>query len=260
MNARHLKAFTLVELLVVLAIIAVLVAILLPALNKARQAAYTVQCQSNLRQQGQAILLYAQANNNYFPFVQANRKMFWAEMTFRVFKGRDATSSTVGDWGNPNNKNSPYMCPIDMLPWAAVGSSPDYTDAVKYGSIVVATSYACNVYIMPSFKSGSGWANDSLSANYPIGGGRKVTGARPASSVFLLADWSALFGGNNAILPQYWWNWKVSYNVPLATFQVHRNGLNVVFADDHVDLVPGLLPDKSKPSKEIQSLGRSAQW
>lgn len=61
------RAFTLVELLVVVGIIAVLIAILLPALSAARQQASFVACQSNLRQLGLCMQMYAQEFNDVLP-------------------------------------------------------------------------------------------------------------------------------------------------------------------------------------------------
>ncbi len=76
------RAFTLIELLVVVAIIAALIAILLPSLNRARDTAIRVKCQSNLRSVHQALHSYAVEYNGDVPLGYRGGRMQWNTMVY----------------------------------------------------------------------------------------------------------------------------------------------------------------------------------
>src|SRR5258706_4944722 len=71
-TSRPARAFTLVELLVVIGIIALLISILMPALSQAKERANRIKCASNLRQIGQGLLLYAGDNRGVYPRTPSN--------------------------------------------------------------------------------------------------------------------------------------------------------------------------------------------
>ena len=91
-QAVRRKGFTLVELLVVIGIIALLISILLPSLNRARETANRVKCGSNMRQIGQAILLYANENKGNYPRT-------------RYIPGTGITTQVTGTYDTVNNAN-----------------------------------------------------------------------------------------------------------------------------------------------------------
>jgi prepilin-type N-terminal cleavage/methylation domain-containing protein len=85
-SRRKAAGFTLVELLVVIGIIAVLISVLLPSLNKARQAANLVDCQARLRQMGAALQMYTVANKQMLPwgYVDRTSTATWTDPGQRV--------------------------------------------------------------------------------------------------------------------------------------------------------------------------------
>ncbi len=84
LSSKSFRQFTLIELLVVIAIIAILASMLLPALNKAKQAANRTACLGNNKQIGLALRMYGEDHNDTFPCVDSAPAASFNQLFFLI--------------------------------------------------------------------------------------------------------------------------------------------------------------------------------
>jgi prepilin-type N-terminal cleavage/methylation domain-containing protein/prepilin-type processing-associated H-X9-DG protein len=210
-------AFTLVELLIVVGIIAVLIALLLPVLNKARNAANSIACQSNLRQLGIGVSLYIQDNNGLLPY--SDVAIPDATVTGKVFNGSrlvswpEAIARYIGI--DPQSVyglgTDPYMNPVagagpiqGVLACPAIEMKRCYWNGAANGSDTPfsgwvpggVSSYMANPMMMPLRRPGFLYK------------ARHLSEGRASSEIYLMMDGQLSSDWNNGnalpnVAPQF---------------------------------------------------------
>ena len=146
-NHKRLQNFTLLELLVVVAIVGILASLLLPSLGKARKKAQAAVCKSQLKQIFAGFIMYIDDNDETLPFVRQDsprprsRPWHWSIAPYLNVKQKVGTFDREID---VNLENHIFKCPTNEV-------------ITNYGTDVYVTGYAMPIYA----GYGIGLATDS---------------------------------------------------------------------------------------------------
>jgi prepilin-type N-terminal cleavage/methylation domain-containing protein/prepilin-type processing-associated H-X9-DG protein len=202
-NRRKPAAFTLIELLVVIAIIAILIGLLVPAVQKVREAAARAQCQNNLKQIGLAIHGF---HDTYKKFPVGahdddNRSWCWRTWILPHIEQGPLYSKMVaaGMWVPPNMGDGANGANVDGIANSEIGTSPAALRNLAKNKLPI---YMCPSDTLPDFDN-DGYAKANYCGNigtrFQINNttAMNVTGCAPGNAKGNLQSGVFLFANDN---------------------------------------------------------------